>query len=223
LSLCIPSGKVLDEAMEAWFDLLDGFIVGKTGDSSLTPEHRIVLAYLLKSELANRNGLYTIALTPGNNHFNAINNLKMWGLIGLHPASDRFREVYVVCRELATENCHAELHKLFEADFDNLDLLGKQTLNMIMLAEKFSRAGGLNAKQVSRLLKCRMPEEYQKRGEDEFYRSIRYRVERLAPKKKNLDLTSPDWHSSADRMLSIHGPANRPIFRLNRDYQKNLL
>ncbi|MFA5206522.1 MAG: RNA-binding domain-containing protein [Lentisphaeria bacterium] len=223
LSLCIPSGKVLDETTEAWFDLFDKFMAQKTGDNPLTAEHCMVLAYLLKSERANRNGLYTLALTPGNNHFGAINSLKMWGLIELHPASDRFCEVYVVCRELAMENCHGELRQQFGADFDNLDPLGKQTLNMILLAEKFSRAGGLNAKQVSRLLKNRMPEEYRQRGENEFYRALRYRVERLAPKKQSLNLDSPEWHSVPDRMLSIRGPGSRPTFRLNREYQKNLL
>ena len=223
LSLCIPSGKVLDEATDAWFDLLDDFIARKTGDRPLTAEHRVVLAYLLKSERANRNGLYTLALTPGNNHFGAINDLNSWGLVELHGASDRFREVYIVCRELATEEGMGELRNLFGQEFDTLDPLGKQTLNMILLAEKHSRAGGLNAKQVSRLLRYRMPEEHQKRGGDEFYRAIRYRVERLAPAKEGLDLTRPDWHSSPDRMLSIRGPSNRPVFRLNRSYRKGLL
>ncbi len=223
LSLCIPSGKVLDETTEAWFDLLGGFIDQKTGDRSLTDAHRMVLGYLLKSERANRNGLYTLALTPGNNHFGAINDLKAWELITLHPASDRFKEVYVVCRELAEDNAHVELRRLFGSAFDHLDSMGRETLNLILLAEKYSRSGGLNAKQVSRLLRFRMPEEHQRRGEDEFYRAVRYRIERLAPKKAGLDLVSPEWHATPDRMLSIHGPANRPVFRLNHAYVKGLL
>lgn len=224
LSLCIPSGRVLDEAAEAWLDLMDGLIARKTREQPLSTEHRIVLTYVLKSEHANRLGLYTLALTPGNNHFGAIGQLKSWGLIELHSASDRFREVYIVCRELANDDQHGELRSTFGRDFEQLDPLGKQTLNMICLAEKFSRAGGLNAKQVTRLLKTRLPEEYRRRGEDEFYRAIRYRVERLAPDKKSLELAaSPEWHAASDRMLSIRGPANRPTFRLNRSYQQVML
>ena len=188
LSLCIPAGRVLDEAMEAWLELMDGLIAQRTGNRSLNDEHRIVLAYILKSERLNHLGRYTLALTPSNNHFNAIDALKSWGLIEMHPLSTRFYEVYVACRELANGDYTPELRNLFGGGFDTLDALGQQTLNMILLAEKYSRSGGLNAKQVSRLLKNRMPEEHRKRGEDEFYRAIRYRVERLAPDKKAIDL-----------------------------------
>ena len=94
---------------------------------------------------------------------------------------------------------------------------------MIALAASYSKAGGLNAKQVSRLLKTRLPDEYQQRGDDEFYRAIRYRIERNAPDKKTLELSSPDWHAVSDRMLSIRGPSSRPTFRLNRSYEQSLL
>jgi ATP-dependent DNA helicase RecG len=224
LSLCIPSGKLLDEGTEAWLDVMDGFIARKTDNRPLTDEQRTVLGYVLKSEHANRLGRYTLALTPSNNHFGAIGILKSTGLITLHSASDRFREVYLVCREVATEDHHAELRAIFAEDLDRLDPLARHTLNMIAVAEKFSRAGGLNAKQVMRLLKSRLPEEYQKRGEDEFYRAIRYRVERLAPDKKTLnEAGETQWRSSPDKMLSIFGLPNRPLFRLNRGYQKSML
>jgi len=223
LSLCIPSGKVLDEASLAWFDLMEGLIGHKSGDRPLTEEQRTVLAYVLKSEHANRLGRYTLALTPSNNHFGAISQLSSMGLVELHPASTPFHEVYVVCRELATEDCQDQLRALFGQDFDRLNPLARHTLNTILLAEKFSRAGGLNAKQVTRLLKTRLPEEYGRQREEEFYRAIRYRVERLAPDKRTIDLTSTEWHASPDKMLSIRGPSNRPIFRLNRGYQKSML
>lgn len=224
LSLCIPSGQILDEGTQAWLDLMDGFIARKAGNRPLTDEQRIVLAYLLKSEQANRLGRYTLALTPSNNHFGAIDKLKTTGLVVLHSASDRFKEVYIVCRELATEDGQDELRALFGEDFDRLDILGQQTLNMILLAEKSSRGGGLNAKQVTRLLKERLPEEHRKRGEDEFYRAIRYRIERNSPDKQSLDQgNEAEWHSTSDKMLSIRGVASRPLFRLNRGYQKNML
>ena len=222
LSLHIPSGKVLYEATDAWLDLMDGFIAHKTGNQPLSEEQRTVLAYILKSERANRLGCYTLALTPGNNHFGAIDQLKSAGLIELHSASNRFREVYVVCRDLAADDAQAELRVLFGPEFEALDPLARQTLNLVLLAEKFSRAGGLNAKQAMRLLKTRLPEEYRRRGEDEFYRAIRYRVAGFAPDKKDLDLETAEWHSSPDKMLSIHGPARLPLFRLNRGFQKSM-
>lgn len=222
LSLHIPSGKVLDETTDAWLDLMDGFIARKTRNQPLSEEQRTVLAYILKSERANRLGCYTLALTPGNNHFGAIEHLKSAGLIELHSASNRFREVYVVCRDLAADDARAELRELFGPEFEMLDPLARQTLNMVLLAEKFSGAGGLNAKQAMRLLKTRLPEEYRRRGEDEFYRAIRYRVAALAPDKKDLDLEAAEWHSSPDKMLSIRGPARLPLFRLNRGYLKSM-
>jgi hypothetical protein len=222
LSLHIPCGKVLDEATEAWLDLMNEWVAQKTNNQPLTDEERTVLAYVLKSERANRLGCYTLALTPGNNHFGAIDKLRTTGLIGLHAASDRFREVYVVSRELAVDDAQADVRAIFGPEFDGLDPLARHTLNVILLAERFSSAGGLNAKQVMRLLKSRLPEEYRKRGEDEFYRAIRYRVAALAPEKKELDLESPDWHSAPDKMLSIHGPARLPLFRLNRGYEKSM-
>ena len=94
---------------------------------------------------------------------------------------------------------------------------------MILVAEKYSKEGGLNAKQVSRLLRNRLREEYQNRGEDEFYRAIRYRVERLAPDKKVLDTNTDDWTSVPDKMLSIRGSSSRPLFRLNRGYQRAMI
>lgn len=224
LSLTIPAGRVLDDATALWFELLDGLIAQRTGNRPLTEEQRIVLAYLLKSERANRDGRYTLALTPSNNHFRAIGDLKACGLIELHAATEQYREVYVVCRELANDDNQAELHTLFGNEFAELDALGQQTLNMISLAEKHSRDGGLNAKQVSRLLETRLTEELRKRGKDEFYRAIRYRIEKMAPDKKVLDLAPEEkWASAPERMLSIRGSASRPVFRLNRDYARPML
>ena len=69
-----------------------------------------------------------------------------------------------------------------------------------------------------------MPEEYRKRGDDDdFYRAVRYCVEKLAPDKKSLNLEDKEWHSMPFKMLSILGPSNRPTFRINRDYQQAML
>ncbi len=222
LSLVIPSGQVLDEGTKAWFGLMDGLIQRKSGAASLTEEQATVLAYLLKCERLDRRGCYTLALTPSNNHFQVIDGLVRSTLIERHPRSDRYHEVYVVCRELAVEDAFAELRTAFGADFEALDAIGRETLSMIALAQKHALAGGLNAKQVSRLLRHRLPAEATERGDDEFYRAVRYRVERNAPDKKSVDLSSASWHAVPDKMLSIKGPSNRPLFRLNPDYQQGL-
>jgi ATP-dependent DNA helicase RecG len=224
LSLTIPAGRVLDDATNLWFELLEGLIMRRTENRPLTNEQKIVLAYLLKSERANRDGRYTLALNPGNNHFRAIADLKSCGLIELHPSTEQYREVYVVSRDLANDDNQAELHAIFGEEFTGLDLLGQQTLNMISIAEKHSQDGGLNAKQVSRLLETRLPEEFRKRGDDEFYRAIRYRIERLAPDKRILDSRDEgDWVSAHDKMLSMRGSTSRPVFRLNRGYTRPML
>ncbi len=225
ISLCIPSGKVLDESMNEWLDLMSGLLVEKSDGRPLTDEHRIVLAYLLKSEKANRLGLYTLALTPGNNHFGAIADLKSWGLISLHPASDQFRQVFVVCRELAHDDHHAELNQIFGGEYLRLDEISRLILNMICAAEKYSTEGGLNAKQAFRLIKTRMPQETAKRGDDEFYRAVRRRVELMAPEKSLLKSAreKSEWIVTPDRVLSMGGTPSKPIFRLNHDFVRPML
>jgi ATP-dependent DNA helicase RecG len=224
LSLTIPAGKVLDEDTALWFELLDGFIQRKTGNRPLTEEQQTVLAYLLKSERENRTGHYTLALTPGNNHFRAIDVLKTSGLIELHPASETYKEVFVVCRELITDDHWAELRQLVGAGLADLSPLVQQVLNLISIAERHSREGGLNARQVGRLVMTRMPEEARSRGIEEFQRTIRRRIEAMSPDKKALkDISDTEWISAPDKMLSMRGSATRPLFRINRNYQPPML
>ncbi len=228
LTLCIPRGKVFDETMEAWLQLRDQWISNKTGNRKLTDEHRIVLAYLLKSERLNRIGRFTIALTENNNHANAISDLVAWGLITRHPelADARYhgKRIYIVARELADDDCHAELKTLFGHAFDELDEMARHTLNMVALAERYSSGGGLNAKQVSRLVAPLLPELLKKLGEDEFYRAARRAVEKISPSKKTHEATikAGDWVREPDRMLSIKGPATKPTYRLNREFDRGL-
>jgi predicted HTH transcriptional regulator len=222
LSLVISAGEVLDPAIRAWFELFDGFVRERTGAPELRSEQAVVLAYLLKCERMDRLGRYTLALTPSNNHFSAIDGLLRAGLIVRHAQSAEPRPIYVVCRELATEECFAEVERVLGGDFESLDPIARETMNMIALAERYSSAGGLNAKQVSALLKHRLPDDFARRGDDDFYRAIRYRVEKHAPEKKSVDLTTSNWHSVPEKMLAIRGPANRPTFKLNPQYQSGL-
>jgi len=142
LSLFIPAGRVLDEATRAWFELADGLIDIKSAGQKLTSEHFVVLAYLLKSERQNRQGRYTLSLTPSNNHFKLLGDLERQGLVVLHPSSEQTREVYVVCRELADDNCFGELKELFGKDFEHLKVLGLETLNMVALPKNTPAQAG---------------------------------------------------------------------------------
>lgn len=223
LSLTIPSGQVLDEATQLWLDLLAGTILRKTGNRPLSDEQRIVLAYLLKSERANRDGRYTLALTADNNHFHAIGVLREYGLIERHPACVPHREIYLVCREIAHDDDWPDLQALLGDEFSGLDELAQHALNMVSLAERHSRDGGLNAREVGHLLEKRLPNEAGKRGIEEFHRAIRYRIERLSPDKKRLTGTVAEWVSSPDKMLSVRGTPTRPVFRINRQYQRPML
>lgn len=223
LSLCIPSGKVLDDFIENRLEIMDGLIASKTRSRPLSRDHRMVLSYLLKSERANRRGLYTLALTPSNNHFGALSDLKAWGLIELHPSSDPFREVYVVCRELANDDLHDELRTIFGEDFDRLDEISRLILNAALLAEKYSIKGGLDWLQIYGFIKEKMPDELRKHGEDVFSDIVSDLVRNMAPPGAvidSLDLTEIPWVARPDRMLARHGTSEWPIYRLNREFKK---
>lgn len=224
LSLIIPSGKVLDDAMREWLGLFDRFLAEKSGGAAWTEEQRTVLAYIIKSEKANRLGRFTIALTPDNNHFGAIAAMEAWDVVKPHPNSERFHRVYVATAELVDDNPSMQLRELLGAAFDDDVALVQEILKMVWLAGRYSQSGGLNAKQVYRLLRDRMPEELQKRGEDEFYRAVRYRMERMAPDKKKHSLNDvTGWIDQPDRVLGLHGPASKPLFRINPGFRKGLL
>lgn len=222
LSLCIPSGKVLDELIENRLELRDGLIAERTRSRPLSDDHRMVLAYLLKSEWANRHGLYTLALTPSNNHFGALSDLKAWGLIHLHPSSDSFREVYVVCRELADDDLHDELRAIFGEDFDRLDQMRRLILNVALLAEKYSRQGGLDWDQIYQFIKEKMPDELRKHGENDFIDMISDLVGSMAPDNSVLesDPSNLSWFAAPERMLASRGSSVWRTYRLNRNYQK---
>ena len=224
LSLVIPSGRLLDEPTKAWIELYDGFIAARTGGAPLSEEQRTVLAYVLKSERLNRLGRHTIALTADNNHYGVLADLERWQLIAAHPGSDRFHRVYVAAPELVETDQSQELRGLFGKAFDDLDILYRAILEVVCIASKYAKDGGLNAKEITRLLASRHPEEVRRRGDDEFYRTIRYRVERMAPDKAGFVEEEADrWMTRPDKMLAMRGKASHPVFALNRGYQQPFL
>lgn len=223
LSLVIESGKVLDESMEEWLALFDRLISEKTQGAALSIEQKIVLSYIIKSERANRLERYTIALTNDNNHFGAIAELERWGLIKKHPECDELHRVFIATEELVEEDVSPDLKTLFGSTYTGLDPFYQAILRTVFLADRYSTVGGLNAKQIYRLLRPRMMDEVRRVGEDEFYRAVRRRVQNLAPPKaqgRERDLQA--WVISSDKLLKVKGPVNRPVFALNSAAAKTL-
>ena len=221
LSLVIPAGKVLDEGMEEWLGLFDKFISEHTAGNSLNDEQRTVLAYVIKSERENRIGRYTIALTPDNNHFKALERLEAWGLVSKHPESDPIHRVFVASEELLRDDVSSNLKDMFGDRYTALDSFYQAIVQLVYLADRYSIAGGLNAKRIYRLLSPSMMDEVRRVGEDEFYRKVRYRVQKLAP-TKGAPPDADGWTSSPDKPLRVKGPANRPLFALNRTIGQGL-
>ncbi|MFZ1694029.1 MAG: hypothetical protein WAT74_12590, partial [Flavobacteriales bacterium] len=215
LSLVIPSGRVLDESMAERLDLFDKFIHERTEGHNLTEEERIVLAYMIKSEEANREGKYTIALTPDNNHFGAIQRLEQCGLLVNHPKGDEYHRIYLAAREFVVRDESKELSTMFGLMYTTLDPFIQEILQVVCIAAKFKRDGGLNAKQVYRVLRPRMIDEVRRLGEDEFYRKVRHRVQKLGPPKS--DLKPDEWLAERGFMLKVIGPKHRPVYALNSE------
>lgn len=178
LHLC--AGKLLDDRMERLFASFDGYIASKRNGNDLTPEEKLVLSYIIKSEWANRRVLYTILLTTDNNHFGAILDLERAKLIHHHPASTANYPIYVADRTLLLEEYAAELRQLFSAAFDGIDPTSKRVLGVVYRYNNFSRQKTVSAKQASFTLW----HEDERSGSDieafdAFYRKVRRHFNRL--------------------------------------------
>jgi ATP-dependent DNA helicase RecG len=80
ISLVIPSGQLIDDETQRWLNSFALYIRKKLGKEP-TREHELVLAYVLKSERLNQRKHYTILLSPSNNHFDVLSDLKQANLI----------------------------------------------------------------------------------------------------------------------------------------------
>jgi predicted HTH transcriptional regulator len=135
ISLKIPTGKLMDEAVESWLNGFDNYIVGKL-KTHLTFEHKSALAYFYKSELLNKKRYFTILLTESNNHFAVIEQLKESGLIYEHPVSTEESVVYVLDRILMKTQFTDELIALIGEDYIHYDDVAKEILNLTYLYTK---------------------------------------------------------------------------------------
>jgi predicted HTH transcriptional regulator len=137
ISLKIPTGKLVDEAVESWLNGFDNYIVGKLR-THLNFEHKAVLAYFYKSELLNKQRFFTILLTESNNHYLVIEQLKEAGLIYEHPASTEENVVYVLDRVLMKTQFTDELIALVGEEYIHYNDVAKEILNIAYLYTKYN-------------------------------------------------------------------------------------
>lgn len=131
ISLIIPSGKLMDDETQRWINSFNGYINEKL-EGKTTQEHELVLAYFLKSERLNQRRLYTILLSPSNNHFDVLSDLKNSGLILEHPtASSEQTPVFYLNKELTIVDFSKRIENIVGQSLAGFDSTYKKVLNII--------------------------------------------------------------------------------------------
>lgn len=178
--LFLRCGRLVDARMERLFQSFDGHIAAKMRGMELTHSQKAVLAYLIKSEWANRLSQYTILLTQDNNHFSELVALERAGLIERHPLSQPLQPVFVADRLLAAYDPIPELRSLLGPSFDALDNFRKQVLGIVFRFNRHSKQGVVSARQTS-LTMWEESEGDQRdiRGYETLYRKVKYVFNRL--------------------------------------------
>lgn len=155
IGLFVQKGKVFDEEMEIWLNGFSKYILHKTSGRDLKDEEKTVLSYLYKSELLNRSELYTISLTPDNNHFEVIRDLEEMGLILRLSSSPELYPTYVVDRVLTKREFSTELRLIFGGAYDSLNNNLKSILESIYQHNEFSLATVISASLIGNYLYLR--------------------------------------------------------------------
>ncbi len=130
ISLIIPSGKLMDEDSQRWMDSFYGYIDKKL-ESKTTKQHELVLVYLLKSERLNLKRQYTILLSPANNHFDVLSDLKVAGLIIEHQISTEQTPIYILDRELTLVDFIEKIEDQTGKYLKKIEDFQRQILNII--------------------------------------------------------------------------------------------
>lgn len=180
LGLFLCCGALLDARMEQLFQAFEGYIEERLDGKALTESQKLVLAYIVKAELANDRLRYTIALTPDNNHFDELRGLEKAGLICKHPQSDSLHPIYMADRVLMSHDYAAPLRALFGVGFDALTPFARDVLGIAYRYITYSKARTVSAKQVGfALWDASGNRRADIRGFDTFYRKVRYTFNRL--------------------------------------------
>jgi predicted HTH transcriptional regulator len=131
IDLVIPSGKLMDEETKRWVNSMYGYL-NKRLNGKITQNHEFVLAYLLKSERLNQKRLYTILLSPSNNHLDVLADLKQSGLVEEHPsASSEQTPIYILDKELTIVDFTQQIEKQAGKTLTGLDHVQKKILNIV--------------------------------------------------------------------------------------------
>jgi len=131
ISLIMPSGELMDDKIKRWLNSFYGFLSNKL-NGKITKEHELVLAYFLKSEWLNQKRYYTILLSPSNNHFDVLTDLKRAGLILEHPkASTEQTPLYVLNKELMVSDFTRYIEEQTGMSLEYVDDLYKRVLNIV--------------------------------------------------------------------------------------------
>ena len=155
----------------------------------ISEEQKRVLAYLYKSETANKIFRHTILLTKDNNHLDAISSLIEAELIFPHPIIDidhpvySSNPVYLLDRKLFVSDFRPELEVIFKKDFTDLKQDYKEILNVIYEANNTSEEQFLSANQIGNILWVRLGNEDIIEGFENYKRKVRKIISQLEESK----------------------------------------
>jgi ATP-dependent DNA helicase RecG len=150
VTLVLTAGKLIDERMTELFHSRDAYIAKKLGAfEDLSIDKQAVLAYLIKSEWANADSKYSILLTAANNHQSALRTLEQASLISRDARSEDLYPIYVVDKNLMSDDFGDELRALFGKTFNELALQWRKVLAVIYRYNNFSSNRAVNARQVA--------------------------------------------------------------------------
>ncbi|OQY48651.1 MAG: hypothetical protein B6242_01705 [Anaerolineaceae bacterium 4572_78] len=179
LSLIIPKGHLLDDDMNLLFESYQRFIDDLLEGEELSQQHKLVLAYLYKSEIENSNYRYTILLTTDNNHLDAIRFLEKHQLIFKHELSPKRNPIFMVHRQFMRHNYFAELRKMFGNDFYQIESMRKKILDVVYLYTHFSKSKTVSAKKTGNILYYRGHKIYDIKLHENYLTKVRYRFNKL--------------------------------------------
>jgi hypothetical protein len=183
ICLTIPRGKVFDQKCELWLSSFNKYLAEKTEGNALTNEQKNVLSYFYKCEELNERECWTINLTQGNNHFNALSDLEKWGLVYRLPQSSPELPVYGIDPVLKKTSFHAELRAIFGDAYIALNNDYKEVLNTVYHHNLYSAVPEVSASLVCQFLYFRKNRAETDIKEFENYRrKIRYIINRLEKK-----------------------------------------
>lgn len=177
--LILKAGPLMGESMKTMFAGFDAYIEQKNG-GALTDEQALVIAYLMKSEEANRRQHYSILLTPDNNHFEQLLRLEQAGLIEKHERSSALYPVYLADRVLMQTDYRSELEALFRESLSTFDATTRDCLNVLYRHGEFSQTKQVTAKMAAfAIWYATKGVREDIREFDRFYRKIRHIFKKL--------------------------------------------